>query len=130
VRHGLSPRRRIRIVAGSSAALRALSLALSLVACTPLPANCPNDLPMSCPSPTPSYANDVAPIISRRCLQCHSAGGQEAVRPLDSYAGVTAQSDLLDMVYSCRMPPPGEPAPTTAERTTLLGWLVCGEPRN
>ena len=32
---------------------------------------CPNDLPLSCPVPAPSYADDVAPILHERCVPCH-----------------------------------------------------------
>jgi uncharacterized membrane protein len=100
------------------------------LACGSSGGSCPNDLPMSCPSPTPSYTNDVAPLIQAHCVKCHSATGVEYSRPLDTYAGVTAQTGVLDQVYSCRMPPAPETPLTSAERAALFGWLVCNSPQN
>jgi len=93
--------------------------------------DCPNDLPPSCPSPMPSYQNDVRPIIVNHCLKCHSPGGQEATIDFTTYQNVfTQRGPILTQIYSCRMPPAGEARPTTQERTTFLGWLVCGSPNN
>jgi hypothetical protein len=103
---------------------------LALAACGSSGGTCPNDLPMTCPSAVPSYTNDVAPIIQAHCVKCHSAGGVEYSRPLDTYAGVTAQTGVLDQVYACRMPPAPEAPLTSAERAKLLGWIVCDSPRN
>jgi hypothetical protein len=84
---------------------------------------------MSCASPHPVYS-DVQPIFIGHCVKCHAPNGVEAVRPLDSYAAVMAQTGVLDQVYGCRMPPLGEPALSSTERATLLSWLVCGSPQN
>jgi len=93
--------------------------------------NCPNDLPASCPSPAPSYQAKVAPIINLRCVTCHSPGGQEASRPLQTYSQVYSErSAVLNQVYSCNMPPGSAAEPTEQEREALLGWLVCGAPQN
>src|SRR5918911_16984 len=92
--------------------------------------NCPN-VSQTCPSPAPSFASDVRPIINARCVTCHSPGGQEAVRDYTTYSGVFAQRQpMLTQVYSCRMPPAGNPQPTTQERQTIISWLVCGAPNN
>lgn len=96
-------------------------------------ASCPNDSPAACPSPAPSWAMQVQPYVEQLCAlggQCHGAGGQ-SVLDFTTYAGVkknfvTMESDLL----SCKMPPPGALAPTLEERTTLLGWFLCGAPDN
>lgn len=98
----------------------------------PQPTSCPSDLPASCPMPTPSYKDDVAPIVARRCSPCHFPGGIEAAtHDFSTYAGIAAQrSSVLDQVYSCRMPQAGAPPLGAAERATLLGWLVCKAPDN
>jgi hypothetical protein len=100
--------------------------------CTDNPvANCPNDLPASCVTPAPSYETDVSPVIAAYCLTCHSPGGQEASYPLVTYDQVYAtRSQVLDQIYSCRMPPNGQAQPTEAERLLVLQWLVCGAPQN
>ncbi|HET6982969.1 MAG TPA: hypothetical protein VFI53_12560 [Myxococcaceae bacterium] len=93
--------------------------------------DCPNDLPASCPSPSPSYQTTVAPIINLRCVTCHSPGGQEASRPLQTYSQVYSErSAVLNQVYACNMPPGSAAQPTEQEREALLGWLVCGAPQN
>jgi hypothetical protein len=93
--------------------------------------SCPNDLPASCASPAPSYQAKVAPIINLRCITCHSPGGQEASRPLQTYSQVYSErSAVLDQVYACNMPPVSAAQPTEQEREALLGWLVCGAPQN
>ncbi len=92
---------------------------------------CPNDLPAACPAPAPSYANDVAPLIQRRCTPCHFPGGVAAMgmHDLSTYARVFAQKrEVLTQVYACKMPPADAGAPTPDERRTMLGWLVCGAP--
>jgi hypothetical protein len=92
---------------------------------------CPNDLPAACPSPVPSYSQNVAPIIAAHCLKCHAPGGQESSKDFTTYGNVFSQRQaILTQFYSCRMPPEGEPRPTAEERALLLGWLVCGSPNN
>jgi uncharacterized membrane protein len=92
--------------------------------------NCPN-LSTTCPSPQPSYANDVRPIVNARCTVCHSPGGQEASRDLTTYSHVFEQRQaVLTQVFSCRMPPSDAPQPTAQERSVLVSWLVCGAPNN
>jgi hypothetical protein len=74
---------------------------------------CPNDLPASCPSPPPSYKNQVAAIIESRCVLCHNP------------------QTMLDQVYHCMMPPlDGGTMLPESERVALLGWLVCNAPDN
>lgn len=89
---------------------------------------CPNDLPASCPSPAPAYA-DAAPILATHCTKCHGPGGVEAVRPLDSYDAVfKLRGPVLNQIYACVMPPAPEAPIPAAERKTVLAWLVCGAP--
>ncbi len=93
---------------------------------------CPSDLPAACPSPPPSYASDVAPIIAARCYPCHAPGGVAASKhELSSYDRVFAQrSAVLNQVYACAMPPKDAAPPAASERQKLLGWLVCKAPNN
>ena len=79
----------------------------------------------------PSYQSNVSGIINLRCGTCHSPGGQEASRPLQTYSQVYSErSAVLNQVYACNMPPPPAALPTEPERTALLTWLVCGAPQN
>jgi len=93
--------------------------------------SCPNDLPQGCPSPVPSYRDQVAAVIGNRCGSCHAPGGQEASLPFTTYPQVFgSRSTILNQVYHCVMPPAGNPAPDAQQRALLLGWLVCGAPDN
>lgn len=95
-------------------------------------ATCLNDLPATCPTPIPSYANSVSGIINQTCVVgCHTPGGTGQAILLNTYADVyTWRSAVLNQAYSCNMPPAGYPPLTAAERTQLFGWLVCGAPDN
>jgi hypothetical protein len=102
---------------------------MSMAAMCPPADSCPRDLPMSCPSPTPSYAGQVSQIIANRCLSCHTPGGPGASVPLASWTQVNSRfSSVLDQVYACRMPQ--DAGLPTDERQALLGWLVCMAPNN
>jgi hypothetical protein len=94
-------------------------------------ATCPDDLPAACPSVAPSYAKDVATVIEQACAPCHAPGGQQASRPLVTYAGAFAnRSAMLNQVHACRMPPLGSPPLSADGRKLLQEWLVCGAPNN
>ncbi len=95
--------------------------------------SCPDDLPTSCPGTVPSYATDVAPIVSSVCAaMCHAPGGIAANRPMVDYASLFALKDaVLNQVSVCNMPPAdANPALGEADRATLLAWIVCGAPNN
>ena len=93
---------------------------------------CPNDLPKSCPTPEPSYANDIVPLVKERCFPCHDTGGAAGPKfDYSTYAGVYQNRvNILNRVYACTMPPADAGQPTKTERETLLGWLVCKAPDN
>jgi hypothetical protein len=89
--------------------------------------SCPNDLPASCPSPAPGWANDVADVIAARCATCHVKGGAAADKPLTDHAEVFARKGtVLSQIHACKMPPEGATALTTSERLAIEAWLVCG----
>jgi hypothetical protein len=89
---------------------------------------CPNDVPVSCPTPAPTYSGDAAPVLRKYCTSCHSPDGV-AGYDMTTYATAFAQrSEILDQVDECIMPTAGNPSPSESERLALLGWLVCGAP--
>jgi len=95
---------------------------------------CPNVLPPTCPSPEPSYEDDVLPILQQRCYMCHAdAGPTTSGSGIDfgSYASVyQLRGDIVSQLNDCRMPPATAPQPTLAQKTTILGWLKCEAPDN
>jgi hypothetical protein len=116
-------------------AMLACAVMLAVAACTSssgAAASCPNDLPSSCPMPTPSWDAAVAPIVQTRCSPCHFPGGAAyPAQDFSSYEGVYARrTNVLDQVYGCVMPPAGATPLTPSERAEILGWLVCHAPNN
>jgi uncharacterized membrane protein len=94
-------------------------------------ASCPNDLPASGPTPPPSYAKDIAPIVEQTCATCHFPGGPEADRQLVTYDELHAdRSAALNQIHACNMPPPTSSPLTAKERLLLQSWFVCGAPNN
>jgi hypothetical protein len=91
---------------------------------------CPSDVPATCPTPEPSYQNDVVPILKRDCLTCHGPNGIAGYDESTYTAVFNQRAPILDQVSACLMPQSGSPQLTTAERVALLGWLVCGAPNN
>jgi hypothetical protein len=100
-------------------------------ACTPLAP------PTMCPSPPPSYKNEIQFIVASHCAeaQCHTEGGAEAVKDFSTYQGLVA--DHLTVEYevaqcpSSPMPPPGYPPLTAAQRLELAAWAgICRAPNN
>jgi len=94
---------------------------------------CPPAAPSSCPE-TPSYAKDIAPLIERACVPCHSSGGVAADRDLTTYANVVRlETTNFVQINGCVMPP-ADAGPDASlslqDRTELLQWFVCGSPDN
>jgi hypothetical protein len=97
-------------------------------------ANCPA-VSQVCPSPAPTFSGQAQAIIRSTCQPCHEAGGQEAVRPMQTYAQIRALApDILSQVVQCRMPilPDGSVSSfaDADDRDTLIAWLVCGAMNN
>ncbi len=98
---------------------------------TPDAASCPQvPLPTRCPTPAPTYAGDIAPLIEAHCLECHS-GQLPGTWPLTSYRHVADWEDLIRAsMISCSMPPPDATTTLTEEqRLLVLTWLRCDLPR-
>jgi peroxiredoxin len=86
-----------------------------------------------------NYASDVAPVLEKNCLSCHSPGN---IGPfsLSDYQKVRSKSDMIqEVLLSRRMPPwsadrsighfVGEPTMNLDETRTLLGWIAQGAKR-
>ena len=89
----------------------------------------------------PTFNAEVAPILARHCVSCHSEGGSMPRLPLTSYEAVrTAASALRDQVANRKMPPwyadpersvafRNDARLSAAEINTLLAWIDGGAPR-
>jgi hypothetical protein len=103
------------------------------------PGPCPElDFPSTCPTPPPSWTNDVEPLIAGFCEQCHGPGGQAQNQvDLSTYALVAAnRTRCWQQIETCLMPnvdgsPPPLHYPTPAQRQTMVTWLdICNAPDN
>jgi hypothetical protein len=127
------------------APLAAVCLGMVFVACSsgsssgPQPPSCAGvTAPSTCPSPPPSWQNDVEPLVEKYCWQCHANDGiDQAQIDLSTYAGVKKNAvTILQQVDQCLMPnfgatPPPKAYPTADERNTIIAWAgVCMAPDN
>ncbi len=96
-------------------------------------AACPPAAPSACPQ-TPTYTRDIAPLVQRACLPCHSPGGVAADRDLTTFRNfVRLETTDFVQVSDCLMPPADagpDAAMTLRDRMELLQWFVCGSPDN
>lgn len=87
---------------------------------------------------TPTYQNDVQPILERQCQGCHRDGGI-APFSLEGYAQASQKAALIAAVTQARYMPPWMPGPKTPalkyerklsddEIKTLGAWAAAGAP--
>jgi hypothetical protein len=91
------------------------------------------------PARAVTWAADVAPVLARRCVGCHAAGG--AKPPLADWASARAAASGLRRVLLERSMPPAPPDPHAGaplaeglvlpaeEARALARWLDAGTPR-
>ena len=86
-----------------------------------------------------SYANDVAPILSAKCVACHTAGGMGPFA-MDSYEVVKGFSPMIREVLRTRRMPPFHADPhygawkndmslSADQVKTIVNWVEAGAPR-
>jgi hypothetical protein len=93
------------------------------------------------PNLTPTYAQDVAPILAQHCLRCHQSGAIAFRFPFETYDQASSHaSSIRDKVKSRQMPP----WPVDASRSlafhndarlsekdieTVVAWADAGAPQ-
>ena len=88
-----------------------------------------------------SFAQDILPILTGHCGECHNDTARTAGLSLTSYAGITAAagvvvpgdpdgSMLIQMIQDGMMPPGGRTPPTADELAALRAWILQGAPNN
>ena len=86
-----------------------------------------------------SYTETIAPLLERRCANCHRPGGV-APWAMTGYEMVRGFAPMIrEVVRTQRMPPwhadphvgafEGDRSLSTAEATTLVHWIEAGAPR-
>ena len=90
--------------------------------------------------PVPTWCQDIQPILAASCVSsCHGAtttGSGRTDFRLDLYAqdgGVLGAREMASRIKAravdqLNMPPPGNPAPSAAERDLLSRWVLGGAP--
>lgn len=84
--------------------------------------------PAACTGVTPSYANDVRPVLERRCFGCHTGSGAAAdEHDFASPDQVLAERAAIGRnVRAHTMPPPRAPRLSDDELATLVRFATCG----
>jgi mono/diheme cytochrome c family protein len=107
------------------------------------PAEAPTEVPAEAPAAAVSFANDVAPIIQSRCINCHGGDRTEEGLVMLSYAELLAGSDngpvivpgdpanslLVELVTTQKMPKRG-PKLTPPQVEIITSWVAAGAPNN
>ena len=86
----------------------------------------------------PNYSEDIAPILYRKCLQCHHNGGI-APLTLETYASVVSNAGMIQHVTSTGEMPPWPPDTlfqhyayentlSMNEISTIIDWITNGTP--
>ena len=89
---------------------------------------------------TPSYSQDVAPIIAENCASCHREGGV-APFAMDSHTMLRGWSPMIREVVLTKRMPPGQIDPhighfvndmvlADADAQTLIHWIDAGSPQD
>ena len=87
---------------------------------------------------TPTYSEDLAPIVYQNCTKCHRAGGV-APFSLESYASAVPYASSIKYMVSNKFMPPWPPDPnyqhyvdervlTDQEINTIIAWVDGGAP--
>lgn len=87
---------------------------------------------------TPSFTQDVAPIIADKCAGCHQSGGI-APFPLETAKQISSRASLIGATVQARVMPPWPPGGrspayegqvartlTARQRTTIVAWATKG----
>ena len=87
---------------------------------------------------SPTYSEDIAPIIYGKCLQCHHSGGISNLN-LESYANTVTNAGIIQYVTSTGEKPPWPPDTlfqhyayentlSMNEISTIMDWITNGTP--
>jgi hypothetical protein len=81
-------------------------------------------------APDTVFADQIRPLLSTHCLDCHSTETQEAGLDIEHFASLgQVRADIepwdaiVDMLQSGEMPPEGEPELRVEDRRLLITWI-------
>lgn len=95
----------------------------------------PNNNCQSCDTSNFTYSGQVAPLLQKNCLGCHSGTGASANVHLDSYVGVKTVADNGRLVGAVSHATGFKPMPQggklqDCEIITIQKWVAAGAPNN
>jgi hypothetical protein len=98
-------------------------LLVGLLLCWPVRAH-------AAPTVKPTFAKDVAPLVTRYCGKCHGPTKPKGGVALTAFADDASVlkkravwEQVADNLRAGDMPPPGKPQPSAAELDTINAWL-------
>jgi hypothetical protein len=86
----------------------------------------------------PTFSHDIAPIIKRRCIQCHQPAGIASMAPFTSYESVRPWAKAIRQAVTLHQMPPWPPDPARSMRlgndptlsareiATIQAWVDAG----
>lgn len=80
------------------------------------------------PPPPPTWAHDIEPLVTERCVLCHGPGALGANQMYLKEQWVTRIDDILFMVSSLAMPLPPNPSLDPASIARIQAWKDAGFP--
>ncbi len=111
------------LVSAGASSLRGLSGHLAL-------SDEPALAPIAAAAPLPAFVNDVQPLLTKYCIECHQGekakGGLAFDTFRDERTAISRQQtweNVLDNLESGLMPPDGKPQPTNVERALVIRWI-------
>jgi hypothetical protein len=103
---------------------------LSLTLAIPFACHLTKKNQLDCTSIPATYANDIAPIISKNCLKCHGYGSNKG--DFTTYDGLNIKvksGEFEKEVLIKKEMPPNGPLPEE-DRKKIRCWLNNGAPNN
>lgn len=93
-------------------------------------------LTISCDPTEYSYSSFIVPLVTAKCLQCHSGEGAFGGVYLDSYEGVKVVADngrlygAVSWQFGFELMPQGEPQLPECFVSNVKAWVDDGAPNN
>jgi len=78
-------------------------------------------------SNTPEYRSTIQPVLTKHCFSCHNSKVKSGEVNLEEPT-VLVWEKVLDKLSTGRMPPPGSPAPSKAEKASVIQWIGKSSP--
>ncbi len=86
--------------------------------------------PVAANAPLPAFVQDVQPLLTKYCFECHRGDKAKGGLAFDAFRDERtaigrpqAWEKVLDNLESGLMPPEGKPQPTAAERALVIRWI-------